>query len=42
MPVTLYGIIMKKTFNLTHPKIKVPRLFEAIKNEESSDAHQKL
>ena len=33
MPVTLYGIIMKKTFNLTHPKIKVPRLVEAIKHE---------
>ncbi len=30
---TLYGITMKKTFNLTHPKIKVPRLVEAIKNE---------
>jgi hypothetical protein len=24
---------MKKTFNLTHPKTKVPRLVEAIKNE---------
>lgn len=24
---------MKKTFELTHPKIKVPRLVEAIKNE---------
>ena len=24
---------MKKTFNLTHPKIKVPRLVEAIKHE---------
>ena len=24
---------MKKTFNLTHPKIKVPRLVEAIKSE---------
>ncbi len=24
---------MKKTFKLTHPKIKVPRLVEAIKNE---------
>ena len=24
---------MKKTFQLTHPKIKVPRLVEAIKNE---------
>ena len=24
---------MKKTFKLTHPKIKVPRLFEAIKHE---------
>ena len=24
---------MKKTFNLTHPKIKVPRLVEAIKYE---------
>ena len=33
MPVTLYGIIMKKTFNLTHPKIKVPRLDEAIKHD---------
>jgi hypothetical protein len=25
--------IMKKTFKLTHPKIKVPRLVEAIKHE---------
>ena len=24
---------MEKTFNLTHPKIKVPRLVEAIKHE---------
>jgi len=24
---------MKKTFKTTHPKIKVPRLFEAIKHE---------
>lgn len=24
---------MKKTFNLTHPKLKVPRLVEAIKHE---------
>ena len=24
---------MKKTFNLTHPKIKVPRLVDAIKHE---------
>lgn len=24
---------MKKTFNMTHPKIKVPRLVEAIKHE---------
>ncbi|MBI9089183.1 MAG: hypothetical protein JEZ12_08205 [Desulfobacterium sp.] len=24
---------MKKTFNLTHPKIKTPRLVEAIKHE---------
>ena len=24
---------MKKRFNLTHPKIKVPRLVEGIKNE---------
>jgi hypothetical protein len=24
---------MKKTFNLTHPKLKVPRVFEAIKYE---------
>jgi hypothetical protein len=33
MPVTLYGITMKKTFNLTHPKIKVPRLVDAIKHK---------
>ena len=33
MPATLYGTIMKKTFNLTHAKIKVPRLIEAIKHE---------
>ena len=33
MPVTLYGITMKKTFNLTHPKIKVPRLVDAIKHQ---------
>ena len=33
MPVTLYGITMKKTFNLTHPKLKVPRLVDAIKHE---------
>lgn len=24
---------MKKTFNLTHPKIKYPRMIEAVKNE---------
>jgi len=24
---------MKKTFKMTHPKIKVPRLFEAVKHE---------
>lgn len=24
---------MKKTFTLTHPKIKVPRLFEGVKHE---------
>jgi len=24
---------MKKTFTLTHPKIKVPRLFEAVKSD---------
>ena len=24
---------MKKTFNVTHPKIKYPRMIEAIKNE---------
>jgi hypothetical protein len=33
MPATLYGITMKKTFNLTHPKLKVPRLVDAIKHE---------
>ena len=33
MLVTFYGITMKKTFNLTHPKIKVPRLVEAVKHE---------
>ena len=33
MPGILYEITMKKTFTLTHPKIKVPRLVEAIKYE---------
>ena len=33
MPGILYGITMKKTFKLTHPKIEVPRLVEAIKHE---------
>lgn len=33
MPVALNGITMKKTFNLTHPKIKVPRLVDAIKHQ---------
>ncbi len=28
-----FGIAMKKTFKMTHPKIKVPRLVEAIKYE---------
>ena len=31
--ITLIGSTMKKTFNLTHPKIKVPRVVEAIKYE---------
>ena len=26
-------VLMKKTFSLTHPKIKVPRLVESIKHE---------
>jgi hypothetical protein len=29
----LFGITMEKTFKRTHPKIKVPRLVEAIKYE---------
>ena len=29
----IYGINMKKTFNLSHPKIKVPMLVESIKHE---------
>lgn len=33
MLIKIYGLIMKKTFKLTHPKIKVPRLVEAIKHE---------
>ena len=28
-----YGITMKKTFQMTHPKLKLPRLVEAIKHE---------
>jgi hypothetical protein len=32
--LTLFpGIIMKKTFQMSHPKIKLPRLVEAIKYE---------
>ena len=31
--VTPLGITMKKTFKLSHPKIKLPRLVEAIKFE---------
>lgn len=33
IPVTPLESTMKKTFKLTHPKIKVPRLVEAIKHE---------
>ncbi len=33
IPVTLFEITMKKTFKLTHPKIKVPKLVVAIKHE---------
>ncbi len=33
MPAAPFEITMKKTFKLTHPKIKVPRLVEAIKHE---------
>jgi hypothetical protein len=32
-PVTPIEITMKKTFKLTHPKIKVPQLVVAIKHE---------
>jgi hypothetical protein len=32
-PLKLIGIIMKKTFKIAHPKIKAPRMFEAIKYE---------
>jgi Family of unknown function (DUF6172) len=31
--ITPFGSTMKKTFKMTHPKIKVPRLVEAIKYE---------
>ncbi len=31
--ITVNGISMKKTFKMSHPKIKVPRLVEAIKHE---------
>jgi hypothetical protein len=30
---TYMEVLMRKTFKTTHPKIKVPRLFEAIKHE---------
>jgi len=33
MLIILFGITMKKTFQLSHPKIKRPRLVEAIKYE---------
>jgi hypothetical protein len=33
MPVTPFEITMKKTFKLSHPKIKVPQLVAAIKYE---------
>ena len=33
IPVTPFKITMKKTFKLTHPKIKAPRLVVAIKHE---------
>lgn len=29
----LLRIVMKKTFNITHPKIKVARLFEGVKHD---------
>ncbi len=32
-PILVNGISMKKTFKMSHPKIKVPRLVEAIKHE---------
>jgi hypothetical protein len=33
IPVTSFEITMKKTFKLTHPEIKAPRLVVAIKHE---------
>jgi hypothetical protein len=33
IPVTPFKITMKKTFKLTHPKIKAPQLVVAIKHE---------
>ena len=33
IPVTPLAITMKKTFKLTHPKIKTPRLVDTIKHE---------
>lgn len=29
----LFRIVMKKTFNITHPKIKLARLFEGVKHD---------
>jgi hypothetical protein len=29
----LFRIVMKKTFNITHPKIKIARLFEGVKHD---------
>jgi hypothetical protein len=31
--LTLFRIVMKKTFNITHPKIKIARLFEGVKHD---------
>lgn len=33
IPITLTGSMMKKTFKLTHAKLKVPRLVDSIKHE---------
>ena len=33
MLIAPFGVTMKKTFKMSHPKIKLPRLVEAIKHE---------